>query len=44
LILAIEKVLDVDVRELFVSTKEVDFSDPMIVLRRIKTLLDGLDL
>ncbi len=44
LLLKIADVLDVDVRELIVSTKEPDPTDPMEALKAIKRIVDRLDL
>jgi transcriptional regulator with XRE-family HTH domain len=40
LLLDLAKVLDVDLRELFISTKAKDLSDPMTAIREIKQIVD----
>ena len=43
LLLRIAQVLDVDVRELFVSTKEKDLSDPLEAIKEIKKIVDRVE-
>ncbi len=44
LLIGIAKVLDVDVRELLISTKEKDLSSPTVALNEIKSIIDRIDL
>jgi transcriptional regulator with XRE-family HTH domain len=43
LLITMAKVLDVDVRALFISTKSKDLSDPGEAIKEIKRILDQVD-
>lgn len=43
LLLAIARELDVDIRELLISTKEKDLSDPVEAIKEIKRIIQQVD-